>query len=105
MRGNWNNLGVRMRRIEDGIKKMGDDEPIFCLYRSADYDCLALLMKNDVLLFDTEEEATNYLDQRYPKGDEIILIVDTWREIELERGITDSLEEKKIIDKRKKEKK
>lgn len=105
MRGNWNNLGVRMRRIEDGIKKMGDDEPILYLYRSADYDCLALFMKNDVLLFDTEEDAMNYLDQRYPKDDEIILIVDTWREIEIDRGITDSLEEKKIIDKRKKEKK
>lgn len=105
MRGNWNNLGVRMRRIEDGIKKMGDDEPIFYLYRSADYDCLALLMKNDVLLFDTEEEAENYLDQRYPKGDEIILIVDTWRYIKVGRGVTDPLEEKKIIDKRKKEKK
>ena len=105
MRGNWNSLGVRMRRLEDGIKKMGDDEPIYYLQKSATYNCLALTMKNDVLLFDTEEEATNYLDQRYPKGDEIILIVDTWGEIELDRGITDSLEEKKIIDKRKKEKK
>lgn len=105
MRGNWNNLGVRMRRIDDGIKKMGDDEPIYYLYRSADYDCLALLMKNDVLLFDTEEEAENYLDQRYPKGDEIILIVDTWREIKASRGTLASFEEKKIIDKRKKEKK
>lgn len=105
MRGNWNSLGVRMRRIEDGIKKMGDDEPIYYLYRSTDYDCLALLMKNDILLFDTEEDATDYLDQRCPNGDEIMLIVDTWRDIKIDRGINDSFKNKKIIDKRKKEKK
>jgi len=105
MRGNWNSLGVRVRRIEEGIKKMGDDEPIYYLQKSATYDCLALIMENDVLLFDTEEDATDCLDQQYPNGAEIILIVDTWRDVELDQGITDSFEEKKIIDKRKKEKK
>lgn len=105
MRNSWNSLGVRMRRIEDGIKKMGDDEPIYLLQKSATYDCLALIMNNDVLLFDTEEEEENYLGQRYPKGDEFILIVDLWRDVELDQGTIDSFEEKKIIDKRKKEKK
>lgn len=103
MRRSWNSIGVRIRRLEDGVKKMDDDKPIYYLYRLATYDCLALLMKNEVLLFDTEEDATNHLDQRYPKGDEIILIVDTWREIELDLRPIDSFEE--IIDKRKKEKK
>lgn len=90
----------RLRRAERYVSEMGADDLLFELKPSSQFDCLALVGEKDIKLFNTEEEAGQFLDSLKSDVKNVILIHDPWRNIDNEPAYT-SLE---IIDMRNKQK-
>ncbi len=91
-------LMTRLRRVERYKSEMGADELFFELKPHTHFNCLALIGSDDIRLFNTEEDATDFLETLRNSGKSIILVRDPWRSMDND-PVYKSM---KIIDMRKK---